>query len=160
LKLVFDQNCKHSALWLGWNISMVALCRKSCDFNHLRSGTSWTYNSPLLFYWFRSIQDIHSTMLNLFNFVDPNKKDWTIPKKPNKNDCNPPFTQWHNQGCSWYSQVFDQNPSVVCWCCGHTGQRQSKFDLKLVFNQNPSVVCWNFFDLKFVFDKNPSNKKD
>jgi len=57
------------------NISKAAFRQKSCDFNHLKSGTSRTYNSPLLFYRLRSIHDVHSTTLNLFNFVDPNKKD-------------------------------------------------------------------------------------
>jgi len=94
----FQRN--HTEVGSNSNISKAALRQKSCDFNHLKSGTSRTYNSPLLFYRFRSIHDVHSTTLKLFNFVDPNKKDWMIPKKPNKNDCNPPFTQWHNQGCS------------------------------------------------------------
>jgi len=52
---------------------------------------------------------MYTTMLNLFNFSDPNKKDWTIPKKQNKNDCNPPFTWWCSQGYSWCSQGTQQN---------------------------------------------------
>jgi len=56
---------------------MAALYQKNCDFSHLRLGMAqtYTYNSPLLFYQLHSIQDVHSMILNLFDFVDPNKKD-------------------------------------------------------------------------------------
>jgi len=56
------------------NISKAGLRRKSCNFNHLKSGTSRTYNSPLLFYRLRSIHDVHSTTLNLSTLLIPAKK--------------------------------------------------------------------------------------